>query len=198
MGSGRSAKPLGVVRAGTALRSLGRTNAAFVLRDAEGGSRFADCSGDVSGSDVYVGLTGGSPTAPSVRLLLDGRVFEDVAGGDVGEPLPGISSGRATIAKRRSPFSSAWALEHAVGAARHFAAGRFGSAEEPQSRERTLVAEWHGKRTRGRESAAVPDPVGCPTRAVRVGQPTGPGREPAAFGGACGVAGTVADRRGRR
>jgi hypothetical protein len=99
---------------------------------------FADWSGELSDSDVYIGLMGGAPTAPSVRLLLDDWEFEDVADGDVGELLRGIFSGEATIRRRRSfPFSSVRVLECAVGSARCSAAKRSGPDEEPQPWERS-------------------------------------------------------------
>ncbi|MFD1832206.1 hypothetical protein ACFSJS_21535 [Streptomyces desertarenae] len=84
---------------------------------------------------------GGSTAAPSVRLLLDDWVFEDVAGMDVGELLSGAFSGRATTTKRHSfPFSSAGVLEHAVGGVRYSATRRLGPNGEPQPWERPLIA----------------------------------------------------------
>ncbi|SEQ81060.1 hypothetical protein SAMN05216481_11626 [Streptomyces radiopugnans] len=140
--AGRGARPPVVARAEAALRALGTPVAAFARRDVEGGSWFADWSGDISGSDVYIGLMGGSPAASSVRLLLDDWVFDDVAGGDVGELLLGIFSGQATITRQRSfPFSSIVVLEHAVGGVRYSATRRLGSDEEPQPWERPLIAE---------------------------------------------------------
>ncbi|MFP8959441.1 hypothetical protein ACLIYP_02545 [Streptomyces nanhaiensis] len=142
MDSERDTRPLGVVRAEAALRSLGTPDTAFAQRDVEGGSWFADWSGDISGSDVYIGLMGGSSAASSVRLLIDDWVFEDVADGDVEELLLGIFSGRATITKRRSfPFSSVGVLEHAVGGVRYSTTRRLGSDEEPQPWERPLIAD---------------------------------------------------------
>ncbi|MGK5496917.1 hypothetical protein [Streptomyces sp. URMC 125] len=141
-GAVREDGPSAVARAEAALRSLGVPNAVFARREVEGGSWFADWSGGVSGSDVYIGLMGGSPAAPSVRLLLDDWVFEDVAGMDVGELLSGVFSGRATLTKRRSfPLSSAGVLEHAVGGVRYSATRRLGPNEEPQPWERPLIAE---------------------------------------------------------
>ncbi|ARF74606.1 hypothetical protein ACPEIF_13135 [Streptomyces sp. NPDC012600] len=117
-------KFLPVTLAEEALHTAGAPDASFEQRDVEDGGWFADWDGTVAGSDVYIGLMGGSPDAESVRVLLDDWTFDEVATGDVGEFLARVLSGQAALSRQRSfLFSSSHLLEVRVGAS-SYSAGR--------------------------------------------------------------------------
>ncbi|MCQ1576109.1 hypothetical protein [Streptomyces parvus] len=117
-------KPLPVSLAEEALASCGVRAAAFEEREVEQGSWFADWDGMLAGSDVYIGLMGGSPKAEAVRILLDDWTFEQVAAGDVGSLLTRVFSGQATLSRQKFLFfSSSHLLEVRVGSST-YSAGR--------------------------------------------------------------------------
>ncbi|MFB8772438.1 hypothetical protein [Streptomyces broussonetiae] len=140
-------RPVAVLRAVSALRSLGVPHAEFEGREVEAGSWFADWTGEIPGtegspgSEVYVGLMGGAPDAPSARLLLDDWEFEDVTAEDVGELLRGVFTGAAAITRRRTfPFTATRVLECAVGPRRYSAAKPYDADERPQPWEQPLTS----------------------------------------------------------
>ncbi|GAA3757658.1 hypothetical protein [Streptomyces tremellae] len=73
-----------------ALRALGAGRAALHQRPAGRGHWFADWSGRLAGSDVYVAVMGRSATARKVRVVLDDWILEDVAVGRVGAVLTAV------------------------------------------------------------------------------------------------------------
>ncbi|MEW2545278.1 hypothetical protein AB0910_05775 [Streptomyces sp. NPDC047002] len=96
-----------------ALRALGAGRAALHQRPAGRGHWFADWSGPLAGSDVYVAVMGRSATARKVRVVLDDWILEDVAVGRVGAVLTAVfapgagreaGEGSAAIRVKRAYF----------------------------------------------------------------------------------------------
>ncbi|MFE7456037.1 hypothetical protein [Streptomyces sp. NPDC057554] len=117
-------KFLPVTLAEEALHTAGAPDASFEQRDVEDGGWFADWDGRVAGSDVYLGLMGGSPDAESVRVLLDDWTFDEVATDDVGEFLTRVFSGQAVLSRQKFLlFASSHVLEVQVGPS-SYSAGR--------------------------------------------------------------------------
>lgn len=133
-------KFLPVTQAEAALESCGVQDAVFEQRDVEGGSWFADWDGALAGSDVYIGVMGGSPGAESVRILLDDWTFEDVAAGDVGELVSRVFSGRATLSRQKFlRLFSSHLLEVPVGPSSYSAERNVRSDDELAPWERALT-----------------------------------------------------------
>ncbi|MCA1221413.1 hypothetical protein [Streptomyces sp. 8L] len=111
----RSSNKLPVVAgAEAALRSLGVRGALLDQRPAGRGHWFADWSGRLADSDVYLAVMGKSATTRKVRLVLDDWILEDVSAGHLGDvitavfrggPPDGSSDGprgRASIRRKRA------------------------------------------------------------------------------------------------
>jgi hypothetical protein len=100
----RSSDKLPVVReAEAALRSLGVRGALLDQRPAGRGHWFADWSGRLAGSDVYLAVTGKSATARKVRLVLDDWILEDVSAGHLGDVIAAVFSGGSSDASSGGP-----------------------------------------------------------------------------------------------
>ncbi|MCF3964156.1 hypothetical protein [Streptomyces fuscigenes] len=105
MAPGNSSAKLPVVaEAEAALRALGARGAALDQRPAGRGHWFADWSGALAGSDVYLAIMGKEATARKVRLVLDDWILEDVATSHLAEVVTAVFSGRASIRRRRAWF----------------------------------------------------------------------------------------------
>lgn len=98
----RTSKSPAVTQAEEALHSVGARNAVFDQRPVGRRNWFADWAGRLSGSDVYIGITGKTSAPRTVRLLLDDWIFDDVASRDLGALLSAIFSAGATLTKKRS------------------------------------------------------------------------------------------------
>ncbi|MFI5758186.1 hypothetical protein [Streptomyces sp. NPDC051569] len=150
MASDRNSRSAAVTGAETALRSLGAGGARFHQRPLGRSTWFADWAGRISGSDVYIGITGKGPASRKVRLLLDDWIFEDVASGDLGGVLSGIFSAgatsratsRATIKRKRSLLViPVQVLKVSVGRSHYSAARKLPPDGELSAWERALVSE---------------------------------------------------------
>lgn len=130
-----------VTRAEEALRSLGVCEAGFDRREVDAGSWFADWSGELAASDVYIGLMGAPSAGGGVRLLLDDWTFDGVAAADLGPLLTDVFSGRASITHQRSLLIfSVQVLAVSVNGTPYSAARRFQRDERLSGWERRLLA----------------------------------------------------------
>jgi hypothetical protein len=121
----RGPVPPAVAEAESALSSLGAPRPALHRRALGRSTWFADWSGPLAGSDVYVGLTGKGPAPRRVRLLLDDWIFDDVAVRDVGAVLRTIFSAGATLRRGRVLLvRPVQVLRVSVGRARYSAVRR--------------------------------------------------------------------------
>ncbi|MFJ4920715.1 hypothetical protein [Streptomyces sp. NPDC088725] len=129
-----------VTEAEVALRSAGARNATFHQQSVGRGRWFADWSGTLADSDVYIAITGKGRTPRKVRLLLDDWIFDDVAAGHLGGMLSEIFSGGATIRTTRAflivPVQS---LKVSVGRSRYSAARKLPPDGELSPWERALA-----------------------------------------------------------
>jgi hypothetical protein len=91
-----------VTEAESALRSLGVRGAVLDQRPAGRGYWFADWSGPLAGSDVYLAVMGKGATTRKVRLVLDDWIIEDVASTHLGDVIKAVFSGRASIRRKRA------------------------------------------------------------------------------------------------
>jgi hypothetical protein len=89
-------RPVGPVE--EVLSGLGVAETAFDARRSSAGDWFADWSGPIGATaDVYLGIMTADPV-PTVRLMLDDWLVEDVVKDDLAELIRRIFTGRAGMA----------------------------------------------------------------------------------------------------
>ncbi|MBP0461412.1 hypothetical protein [Streptomyces montanisoli] len=133
-----------------ALHGLGAARAGLDQRPAGRGHWFADWSGRLAGSDVYIAVMGKSVSARKVRLVLDDWILEDVAVQHVGDVLTAVFSaapgpdGGAEIRRGRALLVlPVLVLRVRAGRARYSATKRLPEegAAPPSPWERALTAD---------------------------------------------------------
>jgi hypothetical protein len=131
-----------VTEAEAALHSTGAVDAVLDQRSLGRSNWFADWSGRVARSDVYVAVTGKTSSPRKVRLVLDDWIIEDVPPRHLGAVLTGIFSGGATIRrKRKFLLFPVQVLKVSVGRARYSAARQLPPDEELSPWERALLVD---------------------------------------------------------
>lgn len=142
MASEQSAKLPVVAEAEAALHSAGARSAVLDQRTLVRRNWFADWSGRVAHSDVYIAVTGKTSSPRKVRLVVDDWIIEDVPPRHLGAVLTQIFSGGATIRrKRKFLIFPVQVLKVSVGRSRYSAARQLPPDGELSPWERALLAD---------------------------------------------------------